>query len=378
MTVSTVDTGKGAGPAPRSWGAVLRSRSVGAPPVYRRHSFLTWAIIFVAIGLIVPNLFHNLADQFEVNVWLDYALAGVGFYWVFGLAGRFAFCQTFMMALGGYMSAYVVAHLGSNWYLLGAIAATLACSLAAAIIGACLARSKDFYFAIGTLAVTEVATVVFTHTTSFSGANGSILSVPAPEIFGYTFNSYTQNFWLLFGVLAAAVFVGILLERSPLRRDLVAARGNPEVARAMGVSTRKIQLIMFVLGSALGGLSGSLLASATGTVDITSFGTDLAIGLFLMLLIGGIDSIWGPIVGAAFYVAIPQILTSVAKYQSIVYGVLLLVVIIAFPAGLVGGLRALQARLRRQPRPPTGNTVMDRIQRLLPTTSSPGADDAAS
>ena len=96
---------------------LIRSRSEGAPPIYRQHSFLTWIVIFVVIALVVPNTFSSLSNQFQVNVWLDYALAGVGFYWVFGLAGRFAFCQTFMMALGGYMSAYLTAKLGSGWYL---------------------------------------------------------------------------------------------------------------------------------------------------------------------------------------------------------------------------------------------------------------------
>jgi branched-chain amino acid transport system permease protein len=378
-TVSASGPGPQPGPAaPSPLGRLFRFRSRGAPPIYRQHSFLTWAIVFVAIGLVVPNLFHNLADQFQVNVWLDYALAGVGFYWVFGLAGRFAFCQTFMMALGGYMSSYLVAKFGSNWFLLAALAATAVCAVAAAIIGACLSRSKDFYFAIGTLAVTEVAAIIFTHTTSFSGANGSTVGVLPPEIFGYTFNSYTQTFWLLYTVLALAVLVGIVLERSPLRRDLVAARGNPDVAQAMGVSVRKVQLLMFVLGSALGGLSGSLLASSTGSVDITSFGTDLAIGLFLMLLIGGIDSIWGPIVGAAFYVAIPQILTSAAEYQSVIYGALLLVVIILFPAGLVGGLKSIYARLRGITPPPGGPSLADRAVKLIPTRSKRGVTDASS
>jgi branched-chain amino acid transport system permease protein len=358
------------------WGLV-RTRSTGGPPIYRQHSFLTWVVIFAAIGLIVPNMFTSLADQFQVNVWLDYSLAGVGFYWVFGLAGRFAFCQTFMMALGGYMSAYVTVKLGAGWYLLAAVAATAVCGMAAGVIGLCLARSKDFYFAIGTLAVTEVATVVFTHTTSFSGPNGSTVGVPPPRVFGYTFTSYTQTFWLLFVVLAAAVFVGIILERSPMRRNIVAGRGNPDVARAMGVPVLGIQLVMFVLGSALGGLSGSLLAASTGSVDINSFGTSLAIGLFLMLLIGGIDSIWGPIVGAAFYVAIPQILSSASKYQSVVYGALLLVVIIAFPAGLVGGVRSVSARVRQKPSTPMGPTVTARLAARLPIKSKRRPDHAS-
>ncbi|HEX3564739.1 MAG TPA: hypothetical protein VHU17_05155, partial [Acidimicrobiales bacterium] len=120
--------------------------------------------------------------------------------------------------------------------------------------------------------------------------------------------------------------------------------------------------------SMLGGLSGALLGAINSTVDVNSFGTSLAIGIFLMLFIGGVGSVWGPIVGAAFYVAIPQVLSNLAQYENIVYGALLLVVIIAFPEGLVGALRTLSARIRgtRTPLEP-GTTLVERLSSLLPT-----------
>jgi branched-chain amino acid transport system permease protein len=98
----------------------------------------------------------------------------------------------------------------------------------------------------------------------------------------------------------------------------------------------------------------------------------------LMLFIGGVGSVWGPIVGAAFYVAIPQVLSSLAQYQNIVYGALLLVVIIAFPEGLVGALRNLAARLTHR-RPPVqpGATLVERLSSVLPTGKRRENDAAA-
>jgi branched-chain amino acid transport system permease protein len=348
--------------------ALFTGRASGGPPVFREHKFATWVVLFVAVALVAPNLFTGQADQLSLNVWLCYGIAGVGFYWVFGLAGRFAFCQTFMMAMGGYMSAWITLKLGPSWFIVGVIGAMAVTGLIAGAVGLILSRAQDFYFAIGTLAVAQVGAVVLTHTTSFSGADGSTVAIAPPEIFGFIFQSYLQMFWMSLVVLAVVVLFAILLERSPVRRQAIAGRENAMVARSGGVPVVRVQVLLFALGSMLGGLSGALLGAINSTVDVNSFGTSLAIGIFLMLFIGGVGSVWGPIVGAAFYVAIPQVLSSLAQYENIVYGALLLVVIIAFPEGLVGALRTLSARIRgtRTPVEP-GTTLVERLSSLLPT-----------
>jgi branched-chain amino acid transport system permease protein len=174
------------------------------------------------------------------------------------------------------------------------------------------------------------------------------------------------------------VFLGVLIERAPLRREAIAARDNLDVARTIGIPTAKVQLVLFVIGSAVGGLSGSLLGAVSGTTSTASFGTELAIGIFLMLLIGGSDSVWGPVVGAAFYVAIPQWLSGLAQYQSVIYGGLLLLVIIVFPQGIVGALRTAVSYVRTGSPPTTsGPTIFDRLRPLMPARQPPGGRGAA-
>jgi branched-chain amino acid transport system permease protein len=110
--------------------------------------------------------------------------------------------------------------------------------------------------------------------------------------------------------------------------------------------------VLFVLGSAMGGLSGSLIGHWQGVIGTDSFGIDLSIGIFLMLLIGGIDSIWGALIGAAVYVALPRLLSGVEQYSAIAYGLLLLVVVLAMPGGIAAAarrpIRALSARLSQR------------------------------
>jgi branched-chain amino acid transport system permease protein len=272
-----------------------------------------------------------------------------------------------MMAMGGYMSAWITLKLGASWFVVGVIGAMAVTGLIASAVGLILSRAQDFYFAIGTLAVAQVGAIVLTHTTSFSGANGSTVAVAPPEIFGCVFLSYLQMFWLSLAVLAIVVLFAILLERSPIRRQAIAGRENAMVARSGGVPVVRVQVMLFALGSMLGGLSGALLGAINSTVDVNSFGTSLAIGIFLMLFIG-VGSVWGPIVGAAFYVAIPQVLSSLSQYENIVYGAMLLVVIIVFPEGLVGALRTLSSKIRGTGAPlEPGATLVERLSSLLPT-----------
>jgi branched-chain amino acid transport system permease protein len=330
-----------------------RRQSVVRPEIYAGHQYVVVAAFVLFVALVGPHVGNSRSNQFLVNLWLVYAIAGIGFYWIFSLAGRFAFCQTFMMALGGYTSAWVTRSGGGKPFLLGVVCAIAVTALMAFAVGVLVYRSQQLYFAIATLAVTSVGADVFSKWKGFAGPNGTTTAIIPPKLLGHTFLKDKQVFWLFLGCLALVLLLGAMIERSPLRREAIAGRDNLLVARLAGVPAGRHQLGLFVLGSAMGGFSGALIAHWTGVVSVDSFGIDLAIGIFLMLFLGGAGSIWGPVLGAAFYVAIPEMLSSIQKYDTIVYGVLLLVVVFALPDGLVGLAQKLyglaRSRLRRRP-----------------------------
>jgi branched-chain amino acid transport system permease protein len=328
VTAPALSTSPAAGAAsiPKAW----------RPPAYRRYQFVEVAGFIVLVALIAPAVITGSANQNLLDLWLAYSIAAVGFYWVFGIAGRFTFCQTFMMLLGGYMSAWVTRELGPKYFLLGLVSAVAVTAVAALLVGAATARSRDFYFAIGTLAVTEVGSVVFPLTTRFSGPSGQEIGVSPPQIGSHVLVSQIDIFWLSLVILAAVLFVGVLVERSPVAREAIASRDNAVVARSLGVPLTKVQLQLFMMGSAAGGLSGALIGHSTGIVTTDSFGISLAIGIFLMLLLGGATSMWGPVLGAAFYILVPHLLQAFSTYETIVYGSLLLIIVIILPEGLIG------------------------------------------
>jgi branched-chain amino acid transport system permease protein len=311
---------------------------------FRGREYAGIALFVVVVGIAGPLAGQTRSTQFLVDLWLVYSIAGLGFYWIFGLAGRFAFCQTFMMALGGYVSAWVGKQLGGGAFLLAAAAGTLAAVAVAVVLGLAVRKAQHFYFAIATFAVSQIGTAVFAGATAFTGTNGQAVGIPPIEVLGLELVRDGEVFWFFLLLLAACLLLAAWIERSPLRRDAIAARDNPQVAELAGVRSVRVQVTLFALGSGLGGLAGALVGHWQGVIATDSFGIDLAIGLFLMLLLGGANSIWGPIVGAAVYVALPHLLSGAEAYGPVLYGGLLLVVVLLAPQGVVGAVGSLARR----------------------------------
>jgi branched-chain amino acid transport system permease protein len=267
--------GAGAGPA-RALGlgfdlpAILRRRrSDHQPPAYGQHHYLTMGLFLVAVALVAPEIAQSRSDQFLVNLWLVYCITGIGFYWVFGLAGKFAFCQTFMMALGGFTSAYLTRPDGMDQpFLVGVAGAIGITCLIALLLGLSVRRAQHFYFAIATLALESIGHTVFKEWTEFTGPNGTTVGVPPAKIGGTEFLLETEVFWLFLGALGIVLLLATMIERSPLRREAVAARDNLLVANVAGVRADRHQLVLLVLGSGMGGLSGALIAHWNGVIGI--------------------------------------------------------------------------------------------------------------
>lgn len=303
-------------------------------PRSRVSRYVGLAGFLAAVALIGPRLANSGQSANLLNLWLVYSVAGIGFYWIFGLAGRFAFCQTSMMAFGGYVTAWTS---GRGWPFWASIsAAVIATACVSALVALAVRRSTEFYFAIATLAVTQVGLLLFSRTSSFTGLNGAVSGISYPSFFGRQLRTDGEVFWLFLGVLGVILLLALWIETSALRRWTIAARDRRMVARSVGVPVVRVQVSLFVAGSAVGALAGALIAHWQGFTSSGSFGIELAIGLFLMLILGGAQSPWGPVLGAAFYVWMPKLLSQFERYQAIVYGTALLIVIMIAPNGLIG------------------------------------------
>lgn len=303
-----------------------------APPFYRQNYYLG-AVLTGALGLLAGAFASSGFSNGLLVTWAIYSIAGLGFYLVFGLSGQFAFSQGAFVGVGAYTSAYFSHSLG---FAGGFVAALVVCAVIAAVLGYLVRRSNSFYFAIATLAFGSMAAVLFREMDWFTGPSGEVVGISRPELFGYVFRDDQAVFKLALGVLVVFLLLVGALQRSALHRAVIAVRDNESVAESAGIPVLRIRLTFFALGSAMAGAAGSLLAHRTGFLSPDAFSLELGIDLFLLLLLGGMGSMWGCMLGAAFVVWAPEQLRFVGQSQGLVYGVLLVVVVLALPDGLVG------------------------------------------
>ncbi len=388
-------------PRPASPAAVSSDGSGGErprPPAMRGQPYLWLALFLLGVALFRQFGVSGFGDTDLVNTWLFYCVIVVGFYLVFGVSGQFAFSQAVFAAVGAYTSAWAtrIALFGVDSFWMGVVVAIAITAVLAAVFAFLMRRASHFYFAIATLGLSEIVLEVLRKWTEFSGASGDTTSGIRPiSVFGYPLDNPYRIFWVWFGALALVMLVTLLLARSPVQREAIAMRDQDVVAATLGVAILRSRITMFVLGSAIAGLGGAIFAHSKGFATPDSFAIDLGLGIFVMLIVGGLNSRWGPIVGAAFYVFVPQWLQGgvlgipgvdvtvnvfgqehrLGDFRDIFFGSLLVIVMIAFPEGLVGiGRRVRSLVLGRAH--PAQRTWLSDLFGLTPK-KHPAADDHA-
>jgi branched-chain amino acid transport system permease protein len=324
-----------------------------------------WLLIFAAfmVALFFVPSWGN--DQLNVfNNWIIYTIMVVGFYFVFGMAGQFAFSQAAFAMLGGYMSAWATRQ-GSDWLVAVAFGILIACIVAG--VFAYIARKANLFFlAIATLALSFIIEEIIKEWDQLTGqAGGEIGGVHPIQIFGWSVSGPTidvsheqQNlFWVVLVGLLIVLLMGIWMARSPVKREAAAMRDQYTVAETIGVPTLRIRISMFVLGSAIGAFAGSLYVHGHRFAQPQEFSVELGLGIFVMLIVGGLESLWGPVLGAAFYLWLPHFLQrlhielfghEIREYNQIIYGAVLLLVMIFFPEGLIGIFHRVKAFFRHR------------------------------
>jgi branched-chain amino acid transport system permease protein len=319
------------------------------PPELRKHQLVAVLVASAAIAL-GASLIQGPVGLGLLANWLTLSMVGVGFYLVFGLGGQFAFSQAAFYGLGAYTSAWVtrqhvaadgVSLVGGRPFLVGLLAAIVISAVVALAFSVLVQRADHFYFAIATLALSYIGTVFFQQSRGFSNGGDVSRVVPA-SIGGFRFDTPHRHVALLVGGLAIFLVAVALIERSPLRRESIALRDNALATSTTGVPVKRLRFALFVLGSTMAAAAGSLYAHTNGSLSLDTFGLTLGINIFLVVLFGGIGTMWGALLGAAFVVWVPSKLEIVGQHEDLVYGLTLIVVMVLFPrglAGIVGDLR---------------------------------------
>lgn len=299
----------------------------------RRFSPLILRYLAVLCVLLPLPSLVNAYQQYIVNLVFIYVLVAVGFNIVIGYTGQLAFSNVAFFAVG----SYTLTILARSGYPLavGLVAAALVSGLVAVFIGLPALRLKGYYLSIVTIAFVEVVNWVLTNGGDFTGgARG--LTLQHGSLFGIALNNPTTHYYVIAPTVVALVMLTNNLLRSGVGRAFVALRENELIAQAMGIEPTRYKLIAFAWSGVLVGIAGGMFALAIGHISPESFGFDEMIRPFIMVVLGGIGTTLGPVVGAVIITLINEGLRSALALQELLYGLLLLIVILVLPNGIIG------------------------------------------
>ncbi len=327
----------------------------------RRRLLLTEALTalgLIAAPFVLPYLGFAPGTVNQILVW---GLFGVGFDIVFGYTGLLSFGQSAFYGTGGFIAAYLLTSNLMSSVLAALLVGTIGAALAGIAVGTIALRRTGIYFAMITVAIAETFFFVENGPLSaWTGGENGLPGVPTPrfELGGFVYQIGTD--WSMYGFLAACYFVGIVIAlrivRSPVGAILAAVRDNPLRARAVGHAVGLYKLTAFVVAAAYAGFAGGLLGVLQGFMPPDAFTFDTSGQLVMQTAIGGVGTLFGPLLGAAVWLYLRDFLQAVVGLGSawrLVLGLVFVLLVCFLRRGLIGGLQDLVGRLAARSLPST-------------------------
>ncbi len=260
--------------------------------------------------------------QTVVSIGCAYLIAALGYNILLGYAGQMAFGQAGFMAIGAYIYAVLEARGASE--PVSFVTAVAVSALVAATIGVIVLRTREFYLALVTLAFAQAILVIINLWPPTNGENGIAVSLMG-----------RNTFYLAIGLAAVSLLATHRIVRSRVGRAFYMIRSEEEAAAVMGVRLASMRTLAFILSGIFGGIGGILLATSLTFITPSDFTTDVTLLLLTIIVVGGLSSIWGTVIGAALLTVIPQVLTISPSTQDLLYGIAVYLMLVLFPSGLI-------------------------------------------
>jgi branched-chain amino acid transport system permease protein len=321
----------------------LRGESIRAgykrlPPRRQQVLRYTGILILILILLSLPQLLGLFLSEVLTIVGL-YVLLGLGLNIVVGYAGLLDLGYVAFFAIGAYTTGVLTSpelgffHL-SFWEALPF--AIVMGIFAGVLLGIPVLKMRGDYLAIATLGFGEIIRILVLSDFLrpwLGGAQG-IGKIPKASIAGFEFAGPKQIYYLILAGCLLVIYISLRLRDSRLGRAWMAVREDEDVAQAMGINLVATKLLAFATGAGFSALSGAVFASKLGSVYPHSFNVMISINIVCLIIVGGMGSIPGVIVGAAALVGLPELLREFAEYRLLVYGAALVVMMLVRPEGL--------------------------------------------
>ena len=307
--------------------------------------------IILIVVLVLPLIFESAYARHILVSSGIFILLSMGLNFIMGYTGLTPFGYPVFFGLGAYTTALGFTYLGTDFWI-GLIAAPIVTGIFGFLIGYPSLRLRGPYFAIVTMAFSEIIALILNNWVSFTRGSMGISGIPHPRIvipgiIDFTFDHELKWYYLVVTVCAFYLLVNWRLIHSYAGEAWLAIRENEDLAEAVGIHTFKWKMISFVIGGMMGGMAGCIYAHYYTIASPDLLGFYYLTTMFAMVLIGGKGTLLGPVLGAILFTAAPEYLRAAKTMRLILFGLIMLMGIIFMPRGLNGLVNDIRTRFRR-------------------------------
>jgi len=323
--------------------SIAKTQATLLEGLYQRMERLKgWTVKFNRSGMVLLMIFLALLplglNRYSIDIAIIagiYIVLALGLNIVVGLAGLLALGYISFYAVGAYAYALLSTHYHVSFWTVLPIGGLLA-AIFGLLLGAPTLRLRGDYLAIVTLGFGEITRIILNNWDKVTGGPNGVIGIGRPEIFGYTLNT-PEAFYYLILIMIIFTAIGVSrLNESRIGRAWIGIREDEVAAEAMGINTTGMKLLAFSLGAAIAGIAGVFYAAKISFVSPESFTFLESIIILCMVVIGGIGSIPGVILGAVVLAVLPESLRKFQDYRMLAFGASMVTMMVFRPQGLLG------------------------------------------
>ncbi|MCK5199411.1 MAG: high-affinity branched-chain amino acid ABC transporter permease LivM, partial [Spirochaetales bacterium] len=299
----------------------------------------------IALGIFIAA-FPFITSMYQTSIMttaLMYIVLGLGLNIVVGLGGLLHLGYAAFYAVGAYTYALLNHHFGISFWICLPIGAGLA-TIMGILLAIPVLRLRGDYLAIVTLGFGEVIRIVLENWNDFSFGPSGVANIPRPGFFGMTFKLQTATIYIYFIMIAMVlftIFVVRRLENSRMGRAWIAMREDEIASEAMGIDITKSKVTTFALGAFWAGMVGVIFAAKTTFINPASFTLWESVMILCVVVIGGMGSIFGVVLGALILILLPEYLRAFSEYRMLIFGAILVIMMVFRPGGIISNVRKI-------------------------------------
>jgi branched-chain amino acid transport system permease protein len=294
---------------------------------------LCFSIGLALFTCLVPNTYYTSVLVF-VGI---HSLLAMGLTLLLGYAGQLSLCQAAFFGMGAYTSGILTTKFGINpWPAIGA--GIVLTGSVAVILGMPALKLRGHYLAMATLGFGEIINIIFKAWVNMTGGPSGLTGIPRLTFAGITLDTEMKYYFFIWGIVLGVMLILFHLIRSRVGRALQALNRSELGAEVMGIPVSQYKIKTFLLSSILSSLAGSLYAHFITVISPESYSITFSIMILLMVIVGGMTSLWGSILGAFVMTLLPEYLRVFEDWDIIIYGLILLLILMFMPKGLAYGL----------------------------------------